>query len=53
MNQKTLPQVMKRDGRTVPFDIDKIEKDAGIVILETELETCGNMLPSKPEELDS
>jgi hypothetical protein len=33
--------------------IDKIEKDAGIVILETELETCGNMLPSKPEELDS
>lgn len=34
-------------------NIDKIEKDAGIVILETELETCGNMLPSKPEELDS
>lgn len=34
-------------------NIDKIEKDAGIVILETELETGGNMLPSKPEELDS
>lgn len=44
---------MVQTAEEISKNIDKIEKDAGIVILETELETGGNMLPSKPEELDS
>lgn len=44
---------MVQTAEEISRNIDKIEKDAGIVILETELETGGNMLPSKPEELDS
>lgn len=44
---------MVQTAEEISKNIDKIEKDAGIVILETELETGGNMLPDKPEELDS
>jgi hypothetical protein len=44
---------MVQTAEEISRNIDKIEKDAGITILETELETGGNMLPSKPEELDS
>ena len=34
-------------------NLEIIEKSKDINILDTELETGGNMLPDKPEEIDS
>lgn len=43
---------MVQTAEEISKHIDQLEKDNGITILETELETGGNMLPAKPEESD-